>query len=41
MPANTGIDLSAKLVTDLAKHCNIIGVKDSGADVSILIIKLY
>ncbi|KAF4528606.1 hypothetical protein B566_EDAN009210 [Ephemera danica] len=33
MPANTGIDMSAALVTDLAKHPNIIGFKESGPDV--------
>jgi 4-hydroxy-2-oxoglutarate aldolase len=37
MPANTGIELSAALVAKLAKHPNIIGLKDSGADVSFLV----
>ena len=34
MPANTGIDLNADLVTKLSSHPNIIGMKDSGGDVS-------
>ncbi|XP_065351067.1 4-hydroxy-2-oxoglutarate aldolase, mitochondrial-like [Cloeon dipterum] len=33
MPANTGIDLSVPLITKLAQHPNIAGLKDSGADV--------
>jgi dihydrodipicolinate synthase/N-acetylneuraminate lyase len=33
MPANTGIDLSVDLIAKLAKHPNIVGLKDSGADV--------
>lgn len=35
MPANTGIDLTADIITQLAEHPNIIGLKDSGGDVSI------
>lgn len=35
MPANTSIDLSASLVSKLANHPNIIGMKDSGGDVRI------
>jgi len=34
VPANTNIDLSPVLVADLASHPNIIGLKDSGGDVS-------
>lgn len=33
MPRNTGINLSPKLVAELAKHPNIIGVKDSGGNI--------
>ncbi|XP_059469626.1 4-hydroxy-2-oxoglutarate aldolase, mitochondrial-like [Neocloeon triangulifer] len=33
MPGNTGIDLNPALIAKLAKHPNIIGLKDSGADV--------
>ncbi|HWJ02800.1 MAG TPA: dihydrodipicolinate synthase family protein, partial [Verrucomicrobiae bacterium] len=33
MPRNTGINISAKLVAELAKHPNIIGMKDSGGDI--------
>ena len=32
MPACTGIDLSAGIVTGLAEHPNIIGIKDSGGN---------
>ncbi len=32
MPANTGIDLETKLIVKLSKHQNIIGLKDSGAN---------
>jgi 4-hydroxy-2-oxoglutarate aldolase len=35
MPANTGIDLTADVISQLAVHPNIIGLKDSGGDVSI------
>lgn len=34
MPANTGIDMSASLLAELAQHPNIIGVKDSGGDIT-------
>ena len=34
VPANTDIDLGPDLVKDLARHPNIIGMKDSGGDVS-------
>jgi len=34
VPANTGIDLSPTVVADLAKHKNIIGMKDSGGDIT-------
>ncbi|XP_069679289.1 4-hydroxy-2-oxoglutarate aldolase, mitochondrial-like [Periplaneta americana] len=34
MPANTGIDLNADLISRLAAHPNIIGVKDSGGDIT-------
>lgn len=33
MPGNSGINLSSKLVAKLAKHPNIIGVKDSGGNI--------
>ncbi|MHB1652658.1 MAG: 4-hydroxy-tetrahydrodipicolinate synthase [Desulfitobacteriaceae bacterium] len=33
MPRNTGINISTKLVADLAKHPNIIGIKDSGGNI--------
>lgn len=33
MPANTGIDLEADTVAALAKHPNIIGIKDSGGNI--------
>lgn len=33
MPANTGINLSSKLVIELSQHPNIIGVKDSGGNI--------
>lgn len=32
MPANTGIDIETKLIVKLSKHQNIIGLKDSGAN---------
>ena len=32
MPANTGIDLETELIVKLSKHQNIIGLKDSGAN---------
>ena len=34
VPANTGIELPAECVIKLSSHPNIIGVKDSGGDVS-------
>ncbi|GFV96371.1 4-hydroxy-2-oxoglutarate aldolase, mitochondrial [Trichonephila clavipes] len=34
VPANTGLDLSAALITKLADHPNIIGLKDSGGDIT-------
>ncbi len=33
MPGNSGINLSVKLVAELAKHPNIIGVKDSSGNI--------
>ncbi len=33
MPRNTGINLSPKLIAELAKHPNIIGIKDSGGNI--------
>lgn len=33
MPRNTGINMSAKLVAELATHPNIIGIKDSGGNI--------
>lgn len=33
MPANTGIDLAPEVITKLAEHPKIIGIKDSGGDV--------
>ncbi len=34
VPANTGVDLPAAAVARLAQHPNIIGVKDSGGDIT-------
>lgn len=34
VPANTGIDLSIEAIRKLAPHPNIIGLKDSGGDVT-------
>lgn len=34
VPANTGIDLPAQAAISLARHPNIIGMKDSGGDVT-------
>lgn len=34
VPANTGVDLSVEVIVTLAKHPNIIGLKDSGGDVT-------
>ncbi len=33
MPRNAGINISAKLALELAKHPNIIGIKDSGGNI--------
>jgi len=33
VPANTGLDLPAQAAINLAKHPNIIGMKDSGGDI--------
>jgi 4-hydroxy-2-oxoglutarate aldolase len=33
VPANTGVDLPAEVAIELSRHPNIIGIKDSGADV--------
>ena len=45
MPGNTGIDIPIDVVVSLAKHPNIIGVKDSGGNVGywvfLYIYKLY
>lgn len=34
VPGNTGLDLPVDAVVALAEHPNIIGIKDSGGDVS-------
>lgn len=34
VPGNTGIDLAAEVIVELSSHPNIVGVKDSGGDVS-------
>ena len=34
VPANTGIDLAADTIIRLARHPNIIGIKESGGDVA-------
>ena len=34
VPANTGLDLSVSVIQRLASHPNIIGIKDSGGDIS-------
>ncbi|XP_074642649.1 4-hydroxy-2-oxoglutarate aldolase, mitochondrial-like isoform X2 [Tubulanus polymorphus] len=34
VPANTGIDLAPEVILSLCKHPNIIGLKDSGGDIS-------
>lgn len=34
MPANTGIDMEAPLVTELSRHANIVGVKDSAGNIA-------
>jgi 4-hydroxy-2-oxoglutarate aldolase len=33
MPRNAGINISAKLAVELAKHPNIVGIKDSGGNI--------
>ncbi len=33
MPANTGLDMSAQAIIEMAKHPNIIGLKESGGNV--------
>ena len=38
VPANTAIDLSADVIVRLARHQNIIALKDSAGDVSNTII---
>ena len=35
VPANTGIDLAPEVIIKLARHPNIIGLKDSAGDVSV------
>ena len=37
VPANTGIDMPAEVAINLSTHPNIIGMKDSGGDVSVLL----
>lgn len=37
VPANTGIDLVAQCVNKLSSHPNIVGLKDSGGDVCLVI----
>ncbi len=34
MPANTGVDLSAETVIELAQHPNIVGIKDSSGNLA-------
>lgn len=34
VPANTGVDLPAEAVATLSRHANIIGLKDSGGDIT-------
>lgn len=34
VPANTGVDLPAEAVVTLSRHTNIIGLKDSGGDIT-------
>jgi 4-hydroxy-2-oxoglutarate aldolase len=33
MPANTGVDITAEMVIELAQHPNIVGIKDSSGNV--------
>lgn len=32
MPGNTGLDMSARMIIDMAKHPNIVGLKESGGN---------
>ncbi len=34
VPANTGVDLPADAVRELAKHPNVVGMKESGGDIA-------
>ena len=34
VPANTGLDLSVSVIQRLASHPNIVGIKDSGGDIT-------
>jgi 4-hydroxy-2-oxoglutarate aldolase len=34
MPANTGLNLSPSLVAKLAKHPNIVGIKDTSGNIT-------
>jgi 4-hydroxy-2-oxoglutarate aldolase len=34
VPANTGVDLPASTVANLSQHANVIGLKDSGGDIT-------
>lgn len=34
VPVNTGLDLDPNVILELADHPNIVGLKDSGGDVS-------
>ena len=34
VPANTGVDLPTEAVRKLAKHPNIVGMKESGGDIA-------
>jgi 4-hydroxy-2-oxoglutarate aldolase len=33
MPGNTGLDMSARMIIEMAKHPNIVGLKESGGNV--------
>ena len=35
VPSNTGLDLAPDVIVKLASHPNVVGLKDSGGDVSI------
>ena len=37
VPGNTGINIPIDTVADLSSHPNIIGIKDSGGDVSVFL----